>query len=45
MDQRIPIVHGKQRFDALPHAAALADFEPHYELLNAMARLLGEPRR
>ena len=36
---------GKRRFDALPKAAALADFKPHDELLTAMARLLGEPRR
>jgi hypothetical protein len=36
---------GKQRFDALPKAAALADFKPHDELLTAMARLLGEPSR
>ena len=36
---------GKQRFDALPKAAALTDFEPHEELVAAMARLLGESRR
>ena len=36
---------GKQRFDALPKAAALADFKPHDELLTAMARLLGKPSR
>jgi hypothetical protein len=33
--------NGKQHFDALPKAAALADFGPHDELLTAMARLLG----
>jgi len=36
---------GKQRFDALPKAAALSDFKPHDDLVTAMARLLGEPRR
>jgi hypothetical protein len=36
---------GRQRFDALPKAAAFSDFKPHDELLTAMARLLGEPRR
>ena len=33
--------NGKQRFAALPKAAALADFKPHAELLARMARLLG----
>jgi hypothetical protein len=32
--------NGKQRFAALPKAAALADFKPHAELLARMARLL-----
>ena len=36
---------GKRRFDALPKAAALTEFKPHDELLTAMTRLLGEPRR
>jgi hypothetical protein len=36
---------GKQRFDALPKAAALASFKTHDELLARMSRLLGEPRR
>ena len=36
---------GKRRFDALPKAAMLAEFKPHDELLAAMTRLLGEPRR
>jgi hypothetical protein len=36
---------GKQRFDALPKAAALAEFKPHDELVVAMTRLLGERRR
>ena len=36
---------GRQRFDALPKAAAFADFKPHDDLLTAMARLLGESRR
>ena len=36
---------GKRRFDALPKAAALAEFKAHDELLAAMTRLLGEPRR
>jgi len=36
---------GKQRFDALPKAMALSEFKPHDELLAAMTRLLGEPRR
>jgi hypothetical protein len=35
--------NGKHHFDALPKAAALADFGPHDELLAAMARLLGQP--
>jgi hypothetical protein len=37
---------GKQRFDALPKAAARTSFKPHDELLATMVtRLLGEPRR
>ncbi len=36
---------GRERFDALPKAAALTSFEPHDELLGKMARLLGEPHR
>ena len=36
---------GKRCFDALPKAATLTDFKPHDELLTAMTRLLGEPRR
>jgi len=37
---------GKQRFDALPKAAARTSFKPHDELLaTMMTRLLGEPRR
>lgn len=36
---------GKRRFDALPKAATLAEFKPHDELVAAMTRLLGEPRR
>jgi hypothetical protein len=36
---------GRQRFDALPKSAAFSDFKPHDDLLAAMARLLGEPRR
>lgn len=36
---------GKRRFDALPKAATLTEFKPHDELLAAMSRRLGEPRR
>jgi hypothetical protein len=36
---------GKRCFDALPKAATFTDFKPHDELLTAMTRLLGEPRR
>ena len=37
--------HGRRCFDALPKAAALAEFKPHDELLAAMVRLRDEPRR
>ena len=39
------LADGKRCFDALPKAATLTDFKPHDELLTAMTRLLGEPRR
>ena len=36
---------GKRRFDALAKSAPFTEFKPHDELVSAMARRLGEPRR